>query len=215
MIFFICKQNDTFKYKGAILLNHYEIQEDSPTNTNRPWSFCLRLEKRSDNDDRGDIFKLYARNKDNLLSWRHAINEALNHTSPIGAQEKGHEFGMHNYREPTQCNLCERLLRGAFYQGYKCKNCQMNLHLECVNSSRKPYCGQELETSQNFTTVRAIADFPPSAHSLPSDSHNYLHFRKDDLIQLTERLSSDWSRGIFQGRIGLFQQKYVRTVSSY
>ena len=42
-------------------------------------------------------------------------------TSPVGAQEGKHDFIMHSFDVPTICDVCRKLLRGVFYQGYKCQ----------------------------------------------------------------------------------------------
>ncbi|KAL8618364.1 hypothetical protein ACOMHN_047436 [Nucella lapillus] len=43
-----------------------------------------------------------------------------------------HTFVMHNYRRPTVCQWCRRLLRGIFRQGVQCKDCKFNCHKRCA-----------------------------------------------------------------------------------
>ena len=42
-------------------------------------------------------------------------------TAPPGARAGNHEFIMHSFETPTICDVCRKLLRGVFYQGYKCQ----------------------------------------------------------------------------------------------
>ena len=39
---------------------------------------------------------------------------------PVDAIGERHEFIMANFTEPTICDVCRKLLRGVFYQGYRC-----------------------------------------------------------------------------------------------
>ncbi|CAD5116038.1 DgyrCDS4971 [Dimorphilus gyrociliatus] len=208
-------KNDTYKYKGAVVLSHYSLFIENSSKQGRPWTFCLRLEKKTDEENaKPECFKLYARNFESQGRWQHAITEAHNHTIPMRAQEKGHDFLMFSYKDPTECSFCKRLLRGAFYQGYKCKKCEINLHLECVNNARKPHCAATIasDTHQNITTVRAIADFPTRSILENGDSNTYLTFRKDDVIQVIDRINSEWSKGTLRGQEGLFPLNYVRSL---
>lgn len=43
-----------------------------------------------------------------------------------------HTFMIHSYKLPTVCQLCRKLLRGLFKQGYQCKDCKFNAHKKCM-----------------------------------------------------------------------------------
>ncbi|KAI0212920.1 Serine/threonine-protein kinase D3 [Lamellibrachia satsuma] len=43
-----------------------------------------------------------------------------------------HTFVVHNYKRPTVCQLCKKLLRGLFRQGLQCKDCKFNCHKKCA-----------------------------------------------------------------------------------
>ncbi|KAK2181714.1 hypothetical protein NP493_385g03033 [Ridgeia piscesae] len=43
-----------------------------------------------------------------------------------------HTFVVHNYKKPTVCQLCKKLLRGLFRQGLQCKDCKFNCHKKCA-----------------------------------------------------------------------------------
>ena len=46
---------------------------------------------------------------------------------------------MHTFEKPVSCDYCYRLLKGLFYQGYRCEKCGRSLHKECIALSAK--CG--------------------------------------------------------------------------
>jgi Phorbol esters/diacylglycerol binding domain (C1 domain)/SH2 domain len=39
---------------------------------------------------------------------------------------------MHTFTQTTSCDVCKKLLKGAFYQGYKCGPCGVAAHKECL-----------------------------------------------------------------------------------
>ncbi|KAH9489447.1 hypothetical protein Btru_056394 [Bulinus truncatus] len=42
-----------------------------------------------------------------------------------------HTFVVHNYKKPTQCQYCKKLLKGIIRQGVQCKDCKFNCHRKC------------------------------------------------------------------------------------
>ncbi|CAF1047019.1 unnamed protein product [Rotaria sordida] len=48
-----------------------------------------------------------------------------------------HCFYVHSYRSPTKCDICKRLLKGLVKQGYRCKDCKMNVHKKCIPKATK------------------------------------------------------------------------------
>ena len=43
-------------------------------------------------------------------------------TQPTDAQTNNHDFVMRSWDIPTICDVCRKLLRGVFYQGYQCQS---------------------------------------------------------------------------------------------
>eukprot|EP00911_Craspedida_sp_UC1_P002753 UC1_evm5s2017 len=56
------------------------------------------------------------------LQGRHCMHGNLN----------WHEFKVHNYKYPTWCAHCKRLLKGLIRQGQQCKYCMVNVHARCA-----------------------------------------------------------------------------------
>ncbi|KFO28785.1 Proto-oncogene vav [Fukomys damarensis] len=59
---------------------------------------------------------------------------------PENATANGHDFQMFSFEETTSCKACQMLLRGTFYQGYRCHRCRAPAHKECLG--RVTPCGR-------------------------------------------------------------------------
>ncbi|ELU04274.1 hypothetical protein CAPTEDRAFT_105698 [Capitella teleta] len=55
-----------------------------------------------------------------------------------------HTFVVHNYKRPTVCQHCKKLLKGLFRQGFQCKDCKFNCHKKCAAQVAKD-CRGELQ----------------------------------------------------------------------
>lgn len=67
------------------------------------------------------------------------------------------------FGEPTLCVVCDRLLRGTFYQGYRCSACGQAVHKECIATFKD--CGKPI--------VR-----PRTGHRPSSGNYNGEKFRR-------------------------------------
>ena len=47
------------------------------------------------------------------------------------SQCRHHEFKKHNYKRPTWCDQCGKLLYGFVRQGLRCADCHMDVHHRC------------------------------------------------------------------------------------
>ncbi|KAI3418775.1 Dkf-1p [Globodera pallida] len=43
-----------------------------------------------------------------------------------------HSLLVHNYKTPTVCKICDKLLMGVFKQGLRCRDCKVNVHKKCA-----------------------------------------------------------------------------------
>uniref|UniRef100_A0A915EJ32 Phorbol-ester/DAG-type domain-containing protein n=1 Tax=Ditylenchus dipsaci TaxID=166011 RepID=A0A915EJ32_9BILA len=43
-----------------------------------------------------------------------------------------HTLSMHNYKTPTVCKVCDKMLLGLIKQGMKCRDCKVNVHKKCA-----------------------------------------------------------------------------------
>ena len=66
----------------------------------------------------------------NLVSTNVHLGENLNN---------GHALDQTTFDKPTSCDVCFKLLKGLFYQGYKCSKCGRAVHQDCA--IHLPSCG--------------------------------------------------------------------------
>uniref|UniRef100_A0A914C7F2 protein kinase C n=1 Tax=Acrobeloides nanus TaxID=290746 RepID=A0A914C7F2_9BILA len=43
-----------------------------------------------------------------------------------------HTLSVHNYKTPTVCKVCDKLLLGIMKQGLRCRDCKVNVHKKCA-----------------------------------------------------------------------------------
>jgi len=51
---------------------------------------------------------------------------------------KQHVFKLHFYKHPKWCDKCRNFLWGVYKQGYKCEDCDMNVHKDCRDEAPLP-----------------------------------------------------------------------------
>jgi hypothetical protein len=68
---------------------------------------------------------------------------------------------MHTFEAETACSHCAKLLKGLFYQGYRCHKCAKPMHKQCIAALTK--CG---------TTNIPL---PPNLPDLPARPLSMLH----------------------------------------
>ncbi|KRZ76093.1 Guanine nucleotide exchange factor VAV2 [Trichinella papuae] len=249
----ICKHHKggKYSYKSWLLLENYEIQDVSDWNSSAtrgvvkksPMKFanCFRLQLKDclggvqmqppDADCR-PYYLMHAQSEESKNSWLLTLRTAHENVKPPAACLTKHVLMYTSFDQATECSSCEKLLRGLFFQGYKCAHCGVKLHKECISSlpecgrareclarsstmldSRKAFAGQSfsfsLSGSEKFV---AIAPFTGSDCNAPS-----LTFRENDVIQLLSMdvgFEGQWLGRIIQGdnvgQVGFFKPEYVR-----
>ena len=77
-------------------------------------------------------YTCYAKTLEMKKKWVEAIRLALENTIPPFSRTATHEFTLQTYSEPTVCSICNKLLYGIFFQGYRCNRTDTNAHKECI-----------------------------------------------------------------------------------
>ena len=100
--------------------------------------------------------------------WKKQFEEAiLNQTFP----NENHKFDLTNFGNiPVQCHVCNKLLKGIFFQGYKCSFCFQIAHKHCLKNfskCRKPEIrvpdsipDRSSEPSINSKKQERLRDYP-------------------------------------------------------
>ncbi|XP_022913923.1 serine/threonine-protein kinase D1 isoform X2 [Onthophagus taurus] len=84
-----------------------------------------------------------------------------------------HKFELHTYKIPTVCQVCRRLLKGLYRQGYQCEGCYWNVHKKCVEKA-KIYC-----TAEKIKDA-AIGNCDYAESTTSSDSHSISNLIEDE-----------------------------------
>ncbi|CAF98144.1 unnamed protein product [Tetraodon nigroviridis] len=136
---FVCKKKsgETFELKEIIELQSYHIRDEpSGEKDNKKWSHVFLLL-----DGYGGAgYDLYFKTRELKKKWLEQFEMALSNLCPENATANSHDFQMHCFEGTASCRACSMLLRGIFFQGYRCTRCKMAAHKECLG--RVDACGR-------------------------------------------------------------------------
>ncbi|XP_045903961.1 proto-oncogene vav-like isoform X3 [Micropterus dolomieu] len=156
---FVCKKKsgETFELKEIIELQNYQIRDETTgEKDNKKWSYLFLLL-----DCYGKWgYDLFFKTRELKKKWMEQFEMAMSNMCPENATANNHDFQMHCFEETTCCKACSMLLRGIFFQGYRCTRCKMSAHKECLG--RVPVCGRN---SDNLGTVKKNKTQRSSGHS--------------------------------------------------
>ncbi|XP_075947675.1 proto-oncogene vav isoform X1 [Anarhichas minor] len=225
---FICKKKsgETFELKEIIELQYYQIRDETTgEKDNKKWSYLFLL---LDCNGRSG-YDLFFKTRELKKKWLEQFEMAQSNMCPDNSTANNHDFQMHCFEETTSCKACSMLLRGIFYQGYRCTRCKMAAHKECLG--RVPACGRNSDhagtvkknkqrssghSSTGFPKMEVCQDYyglppPPVGFGQP------LHLCKGDIIELT-RADADlpwWEgRNLTVGQMGWFPCQKVQPIIS-
>uniref|UniRef100_A0A6J0TG86 Proto-oncogene vav isoform X1 n=1 Tax=Pogona vitticeps TaxID=103695 RepID=A0A6J0TG86_9SAUR len=144
----ICKRKgDSYEMKTLVLLSDYQVRDDpSAEKDNKKWSHMFVLIQL--NGCSG--CELYFKTRELKKKWMEQFEMALSNIYPENATANRHEFQMYSFEETTSCKACQMLLRGTFYQGYRCSKCRSPAHKECLG--RVSPCGKS--NSESGSTMK-------------------------------------------------------------
>ncbi|XP_068593518.1 proto-oncogene vav-like isoform X3 [Cebidichthys violaceus] len=158
---FICKKKsgETFELKEIIELQYYQIRDETTgEKDNKKWTYLFLLL-----DCNGRCgYDLFFKTRELKKKWLEQFEMAQSNMCPDNSTANNHDFQMHCFEETTSCKACSMLLRGIFFQGYRCTRCKMAAHKECLG--RVPACGRN---SDHAGTVKKNKPQKSSGHSSP------------------------------------------------
>ncbi|XP_054635232.1 proto-oncogene vav-like isoform X2 [Dunckerocampus dactyliophorus] len=216
---FVCKKKsgETFELKEIIELQYYHIRDETGGEKDKKkWSYLFLL---LDLYGRGG-YDLFFKTRELKKKWLEQFEMALSNLCPENATANSHDFQMHSFEETACCKACSMMLRGTFFQGYRCARCKMAAHKECLG--RVPACGRSSDhgstarknrthrSSGNagigFPKMEACQEYfglppPPAGFGRP------LHFYKGDVVELTRaEVDLSWweGRNLAGGQTGWF-----------
>uniref|UniRef100_A0A4W6EQF8 Vav guanine nucleotide exchange factor 1 n=1 Tax=Lates calcarifer TaxID=8187 RepID=A0A4W6EQF8_LATCA len=190
---FVCKKKsgETFELKEIIELQHYQIRDETTgEKDNKKWSYLFLLL-----DCYGRCgYDLFFKTRELKKKWLEQFEMALSNMCPENSTANNHDFQMHCFEDTTSCKACSMLLRGIFFQGYRCTRCKMAAHKECLG--RVPACGRNSgppDTPAISSLSLFFSGFPKMEvcqeyYGLPPPPVGFgqpLHLSKGDIIELT------------------------------
>uniref|UniRef100_A0A2K6UXI0 Vav guanine nucleotide exchange factor 1 n=1 Tax=Saimiri boliviensis boliviensis TaxID=39432 RepID=A0A2K6UXI0_SAIBB len=134
----ICKRRgDSYDLKDFVNLHSFQVRDDSSGDRdNKKWSHMFLLIE----DQGAQGYELFFKTRELKKKWMEQFEMAISNIYPENATANGHDFQMFSFEETTSCKACQMLLRGTFYQGYRCHRCRAPAHKECLG--RVPPCGR-------------------------------------------------------------------------
>ncbi|KAF7475557.1 Hypothetical predicted protein [Marmota monax] len=134
----ICKRRgDSYDLKVFVNLHSFQIRDDSSGDReNKKWSHMFLLIE----DQGAQGYELFFKTRELKKKWMEQFEMAISNIYPENATANGHDFQMFSFEDTTSCKACQMLLRGTFYQGYRCNRCRAPAHKECLG--RVPPCGR-------------------------------------------------------------------------
>ncbi|XP_026885082.2 proto-oncogene vav isoform X2 [Electrophorus electricus] len=216
----VCKKRsgESMELKELIELQHFQLRDEMiGEKDNKKWTHTFLLM-----DSYGQSgYDLFFKTRELKKKWLEQFEMALSNMSPENCTANGHDFQMYCFEETTSCKACQMLLRGIFFQGYRCSRCKMAAHKECLG--RVSACGRlaenqgtlkknkcrsatQRQNKSGLPKMEVCADYyglppPPVGFGQP------LHLSAGDVIELT-RADADlkwWEgRNLTIGEVGWF-----------
>ncbi|XP_033095457.1 guanine nucleotide exchange factor VAV3-like isoform X2 [Anneissia japonica] len=182
------KGQESHEFKHSIDLSCYMIEDNLPKGKGK-WNWCFWLTPISSSPDLSAV-EIYTKTGDMMTKWVDSIRLAKDNINP--KHETNHAFEYTSFTDPTYCDGCKKLLRGIFFQGYKCSRCKKSAHKECLSKKIIMTCrpGMKIPVLDVVKAKYAYSGLPP-----PPDSKAPLYFEKLDVLEIYEKLDDYWWRG--------------------
>uniref|UniRef100_A0A8C2EXV4 Vav guanine nucleotide exchange factor 1 n=1 Tax=Cyprinus carpio TaxID=7962 RepID=A0A8C2EXV4_CYPCA len=207
----VCKKRsgESLELKELIELQHYQLRDEpSGEKDSKKWAHTFLL---MDLYGQGG-YDLYFKTRELKKKWLEQFEMALSNMCPENSTANGHDFQMHCFEDTTSCKACQMLLRGIFYQGYRCSRCKMAAHKECLGrvSACGRNSGEKTDTKHVNVTclpkMEVCVDYyglppPPLAFGQP------LPLSVGDVVELTRaEVDLQWweGRNLTIGEVGWF-----------
>lgn len=232
MIILVCKSkgDNTFNYKGVISLKDFSL-EDVLIKEKNMFGFQL-----TNKTNRKCYHVIFTKKEDIRTKWLEAVTLAMENIEPPHAINELHEFHMWSFGKPTICDVCRKLLRGVFYQGYRCSKTKMAVHKNCLEGAKDmtgpPTCilpprsmkaghsgtlTPRSPRSPNYPMAKVKAIESYSGSPPPMGDMTPLKFEVNDVIRVLPTSldfsgEDGWFEGELNGLRGFFPKKSVRSL---
>nr|CAH8827605.1 unnamed protein product [Trichobilharzia regenti] len=138
-ILIVCKpKGDSFTFMFAYHVVNGQFQRVTLPNK-KGYSFGFTLPILGDRDSPNLTF--FTKSEELRTSWMKAVMAALSNLCPPGAKDRGYNFEMFTFKQPTYCCICNKLITGIFFQGYRCRETNRAAHKGCLANHNLPLRG--------------------------------------------------------------------------
>ncbi|CAB3399478.1 unnamed protein product [Caenorhabditis bovis] len=232
---FIFDKNTSYTYKNAFVINELSVDmnvsidtRSSGTITRRTQHVIHLYRDRTENNEVVHI-TLYFKHEAPRQKLLNAFLLAKENVSPTELiKDSNHKVTFTNFivdlNRPEVCGVCQKLMKGLYYQGYKCNNCHLSMHKSCLGLKK---CEAVRRSSENRISHSFNANRPRKAFFkgevviantsfTPSDP-TFLQFRKDDQIEVIQVQSGNRFTGCVvnnRSRTGLVNMDRVTKARS-
>ncbi|KAK2141216.1 hypothetical protein LSH36_1139g00015 [Paralvinella palmiformis] len=140
IVIFKYKRAECLTYIKNLKLSEYEVQKlaDVPkcwTQHEEQLLYPFELVKKTDLDGKQSASYYLMLKTDNLREkCIRAIETAQENICPKYAEDGGDYF-MHTFDKGAVCDICKKLFKGVFYQGYFCDVMETAVHKECIQKA--------------------------------------------------------------------------------
>ncbi|CAI2357652.1 unnamed protein product [Caenorhabditis sp. 36 PRJEB53466] len=198
---------NTFTYKNAYVMSELSIDQNVSIDTKSGGTITRRtqyvIHMHRDRTDSNEIVQLtfYFKNETSRTKWLKALLESKTNVSPTEhLRDTNHKVAYTSFRvdikSPLTCDVCEKLMKGLRYQGYKCESCNMVMHKDCLGLKRceaRRKSTHETRSSQSFNRPRTNGSshihngdiVMATSNFTPSDL-TFLQFSTGDRIEVIE-----------------------------
>lgn len=159
----VCKKKsgETMELKETVNLQDYQLRDQPGSERDsKKWSHVFLLL-----DSCGLGYDLFFKTRELKKKWLEQFEMALSNMFPENCTANSHDFQMHCFEDTTSCKACNMLLRGIFFQGYRCTRCKMAAHKECLG--RVAGCGRSTEHTGTMKKSKNQKPPPRPSPSLP------------------------------------------------
>lgn len=195
-------RTNTFAYKNAYVMSELNIDQNvsidakSGGTITRRTQFVIHMHR--DRTDSNEITQVsfYFKNEANRKTWMNALLLSKSNVAPTEAlRDSNHKVAFTSFRvdvdKPLTCKVCDKLMKGLRYQGYKCDACEMIMHKDCLGLKKCEAVRRsthETRSSQSFNTNRSRhhqvneGDTVIANTSFTPSDLSFLQFSKGDSI---------------------------------
>ncbi|ESN95844.1 hypothetical protein HELRODRAFT_193493, partial [Helobdella robusta] len=209
----VCKAKGTDTYTMKYSYEVIDSQVEIINNPKDKDKFGFHLNVLRSNDPLKSTLTLifYAKSADLRNKWIESFKAAIDNICPVGWSNHIHMFILTSFSQPTICDVCRRLLKGVFYQGYKCKNTNMIVHKSCILAA-KDMTGPPTVPPREHPGYRAKATSSYKGLPPPPGTHSPLNFQENDIITVLSTETDPWWLGKHGGSEGYFPKTFVTLI---